>query len=194
LHIKRALTLQYQGKLPSAAREIEVALAKHPPTEKQDRLAMVALWISIDILSRIPEVDPARQQLSELERLCAAVGTESDSIRMDWLKARIAFEAGEPERALVLYQSAADAWASLGHGYKWSLVALEKALVHLAAGDTTSVRELAAQALPSLSSWNASVDVMAVFKLLGSAHHIDTDLVRTLLDRLERLPRRSHQE
>jgi hypothetical protein len=194
LHIKRATALQYQGNLTSAAREINAALRLLPPEETENRTAMIALWISIDILSRIPEIEEVQSRISQLERLCASEGSPTDQIRLDWLRARVAFLDNNPRDAVDLFERTAEAWARLGHGYKWALVTLEKALVHLAVGDTRTVRRIVSGALPTLSALKVSVDVMAAFKLLGKAQDIDSEMVKGLLQHLERLPPRSRKD
>ncbi len=194
LHVQRALALQYLGNLTNAAKDIETALRLHSPDENEDRLAMVALWISIDILSRIPEVEAARSHLSQLERLCTSQGAPTDQIRLDWLRARVAFIDNNPRHAIDLFGRTAEALARLGHGYKWALVTLEEALVHLTVGDTRTVRRIVSRALPTLSALKVSVDVMAAFKLLGKAQDIDSEMVKGLLQHLERLPPRSRKD
>jgi tetratricopeptide (TPR) repeat protein len=194
LHVKHAITRQYQGDLSGASEDICEALELHPPGKYQDRLALTILLAHVDVLSRIPKIDQAQQHLPDLEHLCSLAGSRADSIRVGWLKARLAFATGDPQLALEYFTQSADAWLELGHGYKWSLVRLEQALVYLERGDSQQVRQMASQAVPTLVSLGVSVDVMAAFKLLTQAQEIDVQLVRELLQRLECLPPQTRRD
>jgi hypothetical protein len=151
-------------------------------------LAFAVLHAHVDVLSRLGSVEPASALLPDLRQLCAEVGQHEDSIRVSWVHARLDFEGGDFRDALGRYALVADQWQELGHGYKWSLVKLEMALVHIALGETPAVRQLAHEALPTLIALQVAPDVFGIFKLLSDSDAMDAQKVRALLRHLEALP------
>jgi tetratricopeptide (TPR) repeat protein len=191
LRIKQAIVADYQGDLEQARRVIYSALELHSPEEHRDRLAMSALFVLIDILTRIPRLEEARQRLPLLAEMCDEIGPESYKLRLLWVRGRIALETGDPRQALALFEESSKGWRRLGHGYKWSLLSIERAIAHLALKEPGEVRVLAKGALPILVSLGVSVEVMAIFKLMAQTEKIDTELLQSLQKRLEAMPARS---
>jgi tetratricopeptide (TPR) repeat protein len=190
LGTQQALTLMYKGDLLAARNICRNLLVDFPPQEHRNRTMLVAVANYVDILSRIPCLDEAQDYLLTLDDLCREVGSEADRLRVTWTQARIAFEMEDLDRALKLFQEVAHRWLQLGHGYKWSLLNLEIALVYLAHDEPDKVRQLAKHSLPILGAHGASVDVQAVFKTLAQAESLDSSLLRALLRQLETLPQK----
>jgi tetratricopeptide (TPR) repeat protein len=190
LGTQEALTRMYKGDLEGARRIGRRLLADFPPRIHRSRAMLVAVANYVDILSRIPRLQEAEDQLEVLQELCEEFGSPSDHLRIAWTQARIAYESGDLERALRLFQAVAAEWLEMGHGYKWSLLNLEIALVHLALNEPGRIRELAKVSLPVLAAHGASVDVQAVFKTLAHAEELDQVFLRSLLRKLETLPQK----
>jgi tetratricopeptide (TPR) repeat protein len=188
IRLQRAIILVYVGR-PEAAQQLTASLLElYPATRHRDRFALAVLHGHVDVLSRLGEVDRAQEYLPEIQRLCAQVGQPEDRIRVDWVLARLRFEAGEFAASVAQYEEVADQWRALGHGFKWALVRLETAVVHLTRGNTQAVRRLTREALPILTGFQVAPDVFAVFKLLSDSGASDVQQLRALLRHLEALP------
>jgi tetratricopeptide (TPR) repeat protein len=184
LRQQRIMILVTNGELLRAVDLTAANLRAYPP-QKATRLSIAVLQLHVDVLSRLGEIEQAQCFLPQLNQLVQSVGTPSDALQVLWVEARIDFEAGEYSSSLERFSQVGDAWLQAGLADRWSLVTMERALVHLAMGNTEEVRNLAQAALPNLITLAASPDVFAIFKILAEAAAIDAEKVRALIRKLE---------
>ena len=162
--LNRASVLEQAGELAESA----AALGKAAPLIEEtgdERLRWVADFNATAILCRLERHDEAEARLPGLRALSVALDNQLDTLRVAWLSGRVAAGLGRKEEARAAFERVLDEFVNRRHGCDAALVGLELAVLHLEAGRTAEVRELAASMAWVLAQQDIEREALAALRL-----------------------------
>lgn len=140
--VKRSSILERAGELAEAATTLQNAM----PIVRESgdtRLRFAAEFILSTVLCRLGRHHEAEPALAGLRTLAATLDNQLDLLRVDWLSGRVVAGLGHADEACAVLQDVLREFADRHMGFDAALAGLELAVLHLEAGRTAEVRELA---------------------------------------------------
>jgi tetratricopeptide (TPR) repeat protein len=184
----RAFTLGEQGNLSEAVGAFRAAIAD-ADQEADPRHFYILHHNLLDTLSKAGRYEEAARLLPAVAALARRTGDELDSLRFQWIEARVLSGAGNRSGALVRFGKIRLSFLERGLVFDSALVGLELAALHLAEGEYGPVIAIAEELLNVFASEETPREMLAAFTVLCSAarSHIATiDLVEAARHALER--------
>jgi transcriptional regulator with XRE-family HTH domain len=166
--LKRASILEQAGDLAEAAAALREAAPLIEETG-DERLRWVADFNTTAILCRLERHGEAEARLPGLRALSVALGNQLDMLRVAWLSGRVAAGLARKEEARAAFERVLDEFAQRWIGFDAALVGLELAVLHLEAGRTAEVRELAASMAWVLAQQDIEQEALAALRLFFAA-------------------------
>jgi tetratricopeptide (TPR) repeat protein len=163
-----ALKYFYEGRLDSAQRETERALALVDP-ERDRRLVLAARFNLAFWANDAGQTAAVRSQLPALRTLAAECGRELDRVRVDWLEARVEAREGAHREAIARYRAVLDRCLELETLYDSATVALELATVLVEAGRPAEVLALAESVAPIFAAQGVETEAIGAVLLAADA-------------------------
>lgn len=125
------------------------------------------------MLCRLERYRDAEARLASVRSLGVALGNPLDLLRMDWLSARIAAGLGRTEDARTTLEHVFHELAQRRLGLDAAAAGLELAALHLEAGRTAEVRDLAAGMAWIFAAQDIEREALAALKLFCDAARRD---------------------
>ena len=166
--LNRASVLEQAGNPSEAA----AALGKAAPLIEEagdERLRWVAAFNAAAILCRLGRHEEAEARLPGLHALSVALGNQLDILRVAWLSGRVAAGLGRKEEARAAFERVLNEFAQRRIGFDAALAGLELAVLHLEAGRSAEVRELAASMAWMLAQQDIEREALAALRLFCAA-------------------------
>ena len=131
---------------------------------RRDAVANLAL-----VLCDLDRHAAARDLLEDHRALFAAAQDEWTRLRCRWVEGRVGLGLGEPEDAETALAEARGGFLRRGETFNAALAALDLAVLHLEAGRTGAVRELAAEMAPVFLQLDVGPEAAAALVLFQRA-------------------------
>lgn len=142
-------------------------------------------------LCQLGQYDEAEGALPELHVLAQDVRNDLDSLRLQWLTARVWAGLGRREQATIEFEQVQRGFAQRRMSYDAALVSLDLAIAYLDQDRHASVQALArdcAWIFQSQGVARETLAALAIFCEAAESNRATIDLVRALLGRLQALP------
>ncbi|HXO42615.1 MAG TPA: helix-turn-helix transcriptional regulator [Thermoanaerobaculia bacterium] len=186
--LKKAFTLEQAGDIAAALATLEAAAPlveggaepHHSWTLRINRLVLLCH------LGRYAEAEAG---LPELGRHARQLGNDLDQLRARWLAGRVWAGLGRRDEAREAFEKVRREFTERHLGYDAALVSLELAILHLEAGRTVEVRDLASEMLSLFTAQHVGREALAALSLFREAAEseaLTVDLVRGVLAAVER--------
>jgi hypothetical protein len=117
------------------------------PTATPRRLFLVRKNTAVD-LCHLDRHAEAQRLLPSLRSTAALLDQDLETLRLQWLEARVAAGLGHPTDALATLDLVRSRFVDLGLAYDAALVTLELAEIHALLGHTAEVKTLAHESAP----------------------------------------------
>jgi tetratricopeptide (TPR) repeat protein len=157
--------------------------------DRDPRLAFGVRFNLLAALCHLERAAEAEPRLPEVRTLAERLGQEHDLTRVVWLEGKVAAGMGRAAEAQAAFEQVLRKWRAEELAYECALVSLDLALVHLKAGRTAEVRELAAGMLWIFRTQGVHREALAALKLFCDAARQEAatvDLARRVSQYLER--------
>jgi transcriptional regulator with XRE-family HTH domain len=166
--LKKAFVHDQMGDPEGALKTLREAA---PSVEARgDRRLIFALRFEIAKgLWALERLGEARELLPEVRERAIELGNELDLLRVSWLSARVAAGQGRFEEAASGLEQVRRDFTARGLSYDAALAGLELALLHLKAGRTAEVKELARRMAPVFQARGIAREALAAFTVFHEA-------------------------
>jgi len=187
--LKKAGTLEQQGEPQQALAMLQQVEARidgpHEP-----RLLFGVRFNRIVNLLHLKRYEQAREQLPEVQAMAESAGRPLDSVRVVWLRSKIAVGFGRRDEAKELLDRVRREFLTRGIAYDTAVATLELAVLYLEDGRTAEVRTIAAELAPIFAAQRVARETLASVKLFLQAVEQETvtaELARGWLQELRRV-------
>ncbi len=180
--ILKGTTLGYAGRHREAVRLIRRGLTRIDLVQ-EPRLLVAARHNLILFMTEDGRYQEAEDSLAETRRLYVELGERMNLVRLRWLEGKLARELGRLEEAEAALKEARDAFLADDIAIDAALVSLDLAILHMQRGETTALKELAAEMRPIFESGDVHPEALAAVLLFQQAAEAE-QVTRTLLDQV----------
>lgn len=180
--IKKGMALGYAGRHQEAVRLIRKGLAR-TDLFQEPRLLVTARHNLILFMTESGRHQEAEDSLAETRRLYLELGERMNLVRLRWLEGKIARELGRHEDAEAALREARDAFLADDIAIDAALVSLDLAILHMQRGETTALKDLAAEMRPIFESGDVHPEALAAVLLFQQAAEAE-QVTRALLDQV----------
>lgn len=166
--LKRASVLQEAGNIEESL----TALRRAAPLLQGNGEGRLRLSLEFNLgvnLCHHGRFAEAAEQLPELRKLSAALGSPVDSAKVRWLAGRVEAGLGRRDEARAAFEQARGAFAACGKALDTALVSLDLALLLLEDGNTAEVRELAGKLAWVFQTKGMKREALAALRLFVEA-------------------------
>ncbi len=187
LLLNRAVVLEQAGEPVQALRALREAASRVGDATDAREQCVLSFNLVVN-LCHLGEYEEAAARLPALEQLTQELDHKLDTVRMRWLRGRVAAGRGQREEALTAFEQVRREFAALENGYDTALVSLELAILHLEAGRRAEVVGLAEEMLWIFRGQRVHREALAALRLFceaAAAQTVTAELARRLLDYLE---------
>lgn len=125
----------------------------------------------------------AEDSLAETRRLYVELGERMNLVRLRWLEGKLARELGRLEEAEAALKEARDAFLADDIAIDAALVSLDLAIVYMQRGETSALKDLAAEMRPIFESGDVHPEALAAVVLFQKAAEAE-QVTRALLDQV----------
>jgi transcriptional regulator with XRE-family HTH domain len=191
LLIGKANVLHQLGDVRSAIAVLRQAAMVLDSGSAPRRVLAVHLNLGV-YLCDLGEHRSAELGLPHVRDLARQLGNDLDSLRVDWLAARVAAGLGRTADALAGLHRLRDEFEQRGIVYDVALVTVEQAELHAALGQTAEVKELARASAPVFEAEGVPREArraLALFRRAAEQERASLALIHNLLAYLERARR-----
>jgi transcriptional regulator with XRE-family HTH domain len=166
--LKKAFTLE---QMSEHERAIETLTQASPLVDgtREPRLLFALRFNLVVNLRQLSRHQEAAALLPEVRTLAVRLGNQLDLVRVLWLEGRIDLGLGRKMEAARALERVRLEFTSRGLAYDVALATLELAGLHLEAGRTAKVKELARQMAPIFRSQGVHREALAALKLFFGA-------------------------
>ena len=186
--IKKGMALGYAGRHQEAVRLIRRGLAR-TDLFQEPRLLVTARHNLILFMTESGRHQEAENSLAETRRLYLDLGERMNLVRLRWLEGKIARELGRQDEAETALREARDAFLAEDIAIDAALVSLDLAILHVQRGETTALKDLAAEMRPIFESGDVHPEALAavlLFQQAAEAEQVTRALVDQVAARLQR--------
>lgn len=187
LLIQKATTLEFAGKFEEALQALDRA---EPFIEANDHRTLILHKFNKCVnLAHLDLYREAEALLSLVEVLAADLNTELTSVRVRWLKGRIASGLGRTAEAMAALTQVRQHFNKEQMAYDYALVSLELATLHLEQGRTRLVQEMADEMMWIFNSQRVheyALAALALFCQAARKEEAQADWTRRLIKYLYR--------
>ena len=186
LFLQRAIIWSYSGEPVQALEAVEQALALLKDSSGE-RPYICALQHQVDLLSRLGRFEEARDRLPDLRRHVAALDSEIDHLRLQWVEARTAAGLGQARESEALYREVRAGFLRHSLPYSAAVATVELARHLFRQGRFSEVASLAVESAVEFRRQGVEEEVVATLALLEEATHGHLTLaaIEQLLKRVE---------
>lgn len=180
--ILKGTALGYAGRHREAARLIRRGLTRIDLFQ-EPRLLVAARHNLILFMTDGGLYQDAEDSLAETRRLYVELGERMNLVRLRWLEGKLARELGRREEAEAALKEARDAFLADDIAVDAALVSLDLAILYMQRGETTALKDLAAEMRPIFESGDVHPEALAAVLLFQQAAEAE-QVTRTLLDQV----------
>ena len=182
--LKKGYTLEQAGEIEAALAALEEA-APLVDAAGEPRASWIVRINHLVLLCHLGRYREAEAGLPELHEQVRRLGNDLDQLRTRWLAGRVQAGLGRQEEARAILEEVRREFEKRLLGYDSALICLELAILHLEAGRTDKVRELAQQMVWLFSAQGVEREALAGLRLFREAVESETvtaELARRVLD------------
>jgi tetratricopeptide (TPR) repeat protein len=180
--ILKGTALGHAGRYREAVRLIRRGLTRIDLFQ-EPRLLVTARHNLIFFMTDGGLYQEAEDSLAETRLLYVELGERMNLVRLRWLEGKIARELGRLEDAEAALGEARSAFLAEGIGIDAALVSLDLAILHMQRGETTALKDLAAEMRPIFESGDVHPEALAAVLLFQQAAEAE-QVTRTLVDQV----------
>jgi tetratricopeptide (TPR) repeat protein len=180
--ILKGTALGHAGRHSEAVRLIRRGLTRIDLFQ-EPRLLVTARHNLIFFMTDGGLYQEAEDSLAETRRLYVELGERMNLVRLRWLEGKLARELGRLEEAEAALKEARDAFLADDIAIDAALVSLDLAILYMQRGETTALKELAAEMRPIFESGDVHPEALAAVLLFQQAAETE-QVTRTLLDQV----------
>lgn len=180
--ILKGTALGHAGRHSEAVRLIRRGLTRIDLFQ-EPRLLVAARHNLIFFMTDGGLYQEAEDSLAETRRLYVELGERMNLVRLRWLEGKLARELGRLEEAEAALKEARDAFLADDIAIDAALVSLDLAILHMQRGETTALKEIAAEMRPIFESGDVHPEALAAVLLFQQAAEAE-QVTRTLLDQV----------
>jgi tetratricopeptide (TPR) repeat protein len=186
--VKKAKVLEEMGNLEEALALLREASPLVDPA-REPRLLLCVQHNLLDSLAKLGRPEEAKAMLPKVRALSQELGNNLDLVRLAWSEGLIYAASGETPEAIRILRMVRQEFVSLGVGFDAALVTLELAVLHLRAGETAAVAELAGEMIPIFEAQDVhreALAALAVFQQAAREEKATVELVEKIAGYLVR--------
>ena len=185
--INQAKVYEEQGRIERAIEVLEQA--REGADEGDARLRVCLAQNRLDYLSKAERYVEAQAALPDVEPLVRELGSESDTLRFRWTRARIARGLGRAHEAIAELEEVRHGFAALRLLYDAALSSLELAHMYAHLGRVDEAVSVVRDALTILSALKVEREQLMAVRVLTQAveeGQVTVELISQVLDYLRR--------
>jgi len=167
--ISKAKLYADRGDFELAVEALKEAEAHVPAGEHDPRVRLCLAQNRLDYLSKLGRFVEAELALSDVEAVARDLGTPLDTLRLQWIAARIARGLGKTEEAIANLAVLHERLVAEGLCYDAALLALELAVIFAETHEAAETKQWVAAALPTLAALSVEREALAAVSLLSGA-------------------------
>jgi tetratricopeptide (TPR) repeat protein len=176
IHIETAWTLEEAGRAGEAVTLLSAARASGHPAGRDE---LLLAQHHLDLLCRAGAFIEAEGAMVDVEHLAARHGTDVDTLRAKWIKARIAGGLGRPEEAARLLETVRKELGRRGLRQDEATASLELALLYVGQGREEDAAGAVRRTLELLSGATLPPESRTALRVLSEA--VDTEKLTAAL-------------
>jgi tetratricopeptide (TPR) repeat protein len=180
--ILKGTALGYAGRHQEAIRLIRRGMSRID-LFLEPRLLVAARHNLILFMTEGGRHQEAEDSLAETRRLYLELGERMNLVRLRWLEGKIARELGRLEEAEAALREARDTFLAEDIAVDAALVSLDLAILHMQRGETTALKDFAAEMRPIFESGDVHPEALAAVLLFQQAAEAE-QVTRALLDQV----------
>ncbi|HEX2251724.1 MAG TPA: hypothetical protein VHQ65_00480, partial [Thermoanaerobaculia bacterium] len=185
--VQRGILHRHAGRLPEAGRALDEAMQLLDP-EHQTHLFLCAAGTLVLCLCESGELTAAHRMLRAQSALFEKVMDDWWALRLRVIEGRVLLALGDSSAAVRRFAEAREGYLARGAFLDAAVTCLDLALAYLALGQTTELKQLAAESAPvfrSVALQREALAAVRLFQQAAAAEHLTAAAVCHLRDVLE---------